>query len=143
LVSSCSSRDKLEFQEFFRTEIRADDSKIFTFTLITKHEEKERSSKSDKPERSKKGGGKKSSNKRNGGQQGGKMNRSETNKSEYQAKLANILKEQLILRLENNQYCRDGYIKLNTSLSNSMSSIRGECHESATAIDRKRFLNSL
>ncbi|WP_448549244.1 hypothetical protein [Thalassotalea fusca] len=49
------------------------------------------------------------------------------------------LQRQLDLLLQKNQYCREGYIELDSFIDKTSAHFRGECNDSATEADRKKF----
>ena len=139
-MTGCSSNE-VKITEVFRSDIRADDTKLFTFSIIFV-----RNAKSELPKdhdenfgknqkRSKQGKGR---GKRNDTDNNPKMQRSDK-KQKRQDKMAHEFKSRLAEKLEENSYCRKGYFELERSLNKTIYTIRGECNESATAADRKSF----
>ena len=54
-------------------------------------------------------------------------------------RIAKILDHQLIRKLKETAYCRDGFIELERYVGRSGSQIRGECREGASEADRSKF----
>lgn len=135
LASGCSSVSKSDMKDFFRTEIRDDDSKMFTFTVVVAGQNKDgkQAGKPNNQGRSGRGPSDK------GGPNGSPQKSPNANRNNNRNEMTELFEELLTERLEKNQYCRQGYIDLGRSFSGSMFTLRGECHESATAKDRKHF----
>ncbi|MCW8863523.1 MAG: hypothetical protein OQK09_00450 [Colwellia sp.] len=137
VLSACSSKEQPKIEEFFHTNIRDDNSKEFTFSLLVSTKQKEAR---------KEGNSSPDSNNRKGrkgkGQRGQNTALAPTAKkqSSKQDKMKDIFHERLILQMERAQYCREGYITLEESFVGAIYTLRGECHESASKGDRKRFL---
>ncbi|MGL1956169.1 MAG: hypothetical protein OCD00_02460 [Colwellia sp.] len=148
LVASCSSLNEPEFDDFFRTEIRADHSKIFNFSLVMVKGDYRDNNHSDTPKQ-RKGGGKdhrpgndKGMGKGENKQVGNMPTNSQSRKKSNINQINEQLTERLAIALEENNYCRKGYIELERNIGHRFLSLRGECHESATKKDRKQFPNS-
>lgn len=137
IMTGCSSVSKSDMKDFFRSDIRADDSKMFTFTVIVTQQGKKDKKSTQKNSKSK--GGRDSGKK--GGQQNSQRNTKDNSMNKNDDHMTELFEELLIERLEKNQYCRDGYIELDRAFSGSTFTLRGECNESATENDRKRFYN--
>ncbi|PKG81395.1 hypothetical protein CXF85_18155 [Colwellia sp. 75C3] len=141
VITGCSSNE-VKITEVFRSDIRADNAKLFTFSIIfVRNAEPELPKGHDgnidnKQKRSKQGKGR---GKRNNTDNNPKVQRSDT-KQKRQDKMARELESRLAEKLEDNSYCRKGYFELERSLNKTIYTIRGECNESATAADRKNFL---
>ncbi len=149
-ISGCSSRDEPKLTPIFHTEIKADDSKMFSFTLVGNNGIKAEGAEDNKPEgesegeRGKGSGGKGG---RGGRGKGDRQSSTEqvprpTSRSNDKSKYLNeLLYELLNEQLLQNQYCRTGYFQLEKSLVRGLINLKGECNESATAEDKARFPN--
>jgi len=137
-LTACSSKEKPRLEEFFRTEIREDGSKMFAFSLILARDtdgERQKNTTSPQPVKREGRRGK-------GGRGQGtnpKLN-SDNTASKGQEKLAELFQQRLDIRLETSRYCREGYMELEKSFVGAIYTLRGECNESATEQDRKHFL---
>jgi hypothetical protein len=139
-VTGCSSKVKHQMTDFFRTDIRDDNSKMFIFTVVITQQrgeidKQERQSHKKANREQGKGGKKGAGNKRGGNNKvadGGSKNNSD--------QMAILFEELFQARMDKSQYCREGYIELDRGFSGTMFTLRGECSESATDEDRKHFL---
>lgn len=142
ILSACSNKKPPEPEEFFRTQIRDDASKEFSFSLIFSRNERVVSNKksSDTPKRE-----------RGKGKEHGQGNRkrsddvpSQTSSNKKRAnmsdKMADIFQQRLYLQMEKSQYCRKGYLTLEKSFIGVVYTLRGECFESATQEEQKQFM---
>ena len=53
--------------------------------------------------------------------------------------LEKLIIRALDIRISENGYCREGYIELGSYIERGSFEIRGECNDTATQTDRKRF----
>lgn len=164
----CSSNNLPETKPFFRGTILDDDTKLFTFNLLIKRsgEEEEGKEKNkngqkrakgqgERPQKGGKGEGAKGKGNKSGGSskgpddKGGSMagknmadkgNGNQRN-NERLLQFEQMLFDELDNQMSLNSYCRNGYIVLSQDLGRNILSVKGECHESANAQDRKLFLN--
>jgi len=143
----CSSRPSPQVNEFFSTEIMADNSKRFYFSLIISNSSEKESSKQVMQEQNRKGKGGSGRGSGNGKGKGGKDNTQSNQPNTASAKSSKTsamvleLEERLTNQLALNSYCRTGYMVLEKNIGRALMSLRGECHENATERDRQRFLN--
>ena len=137
----CSSHSAPKISEYFSTEIMADNSKRFYFSLIISHQYDEENNNQMRQKQSKrgKGGSGRGSGTRKGDNGNGQTKQS-TAKSTKTNSMELELEERLINQLALNSYCRTGYMELERNIGRALMSIRGECHESATEGDRQRFI---
>jgi len=137
-ITACSHTTPIERgKQSFHTKIGNDGSKTFIFGIELSPEvirdtlkSKQRESEQTAQNRSRRGDERKrqsQSSRRNAG----KENVFGLNKKSLQ--------EQLDLLLQQNQYCREGYIELDSFIDTTSAYIRGECNDSATEADRKKF----
>lgn len=141
LIAGCSSKNNIKVTEVFRSQIRSDDAKLFTFSMIfiespeSKIAANDDKNLADKPTKSRqnKGRGKKNNTDNNP-----KKQRSDK-KETRQDKLNSELERRLAEKLADNNYCRKGFFELERRLNKTIFTIRGECNDSATAADRKNF----
>jgi len=150
-LAACSSNQQPDVTPIFHSEIKQDDGKFFHFyLLVTKNNDqedgREQRKSGAKPangkERSEGGRGKKG-NKANKDSQGHSQSgqNSASAQSERNKQRSLMLIEQLNERLEQNNYCRKGYMVLEENIGRGILSIKGECHESATEKDKVNFPN--
>jgi len=150
-LAACSSNKLPDVTPIFHSEIKEDDGKFFHFyLLVTKNNDqedgREQRKSAAKPangkERSGGGRGKKGNRGNEGGQGNGKSGQNSASaQSERNKQRSLMLVEQLNDQLEQNNYCRQGYIVLEENIGRGILSIKGECHESATEKDRLNFPN--
>ncbi|WDE12460.1 hypothetical protein [Thalassomonas haliotis] len=132
LLSACAGHKEKPVEEIFVTQIREDDSKMFAFTLKSERAgrgDKARNKTAAKPGKARKGGRQKGTGKAEG--------------RERENPLAGIVQQRLEQRLSENGYCSAGYIELERYATRGGMTVRGECHDSATANDRQRFPNQM
>ncbi|WP_281559818.1 hypothetical protein [Thalassomonas sp. RHCl1] len=134
LLSACSSRQDKPVEEIFVTQIRADNSKMFAFTLRA-----EQASRGDKT-RDKMAGGKQGKRGKGTGRNKGA---GKGERQEREHPLANVIQQKLEQKLDQSQYCTSGYLELERYATREGMTVRGECNESATADDRLRFPNGV
>jgi hypothetical protein len=134
-LAACSSNQHIKIDEYFSTKIRPDNSKMFYFSMVITNQAIEKSSSNrsqeQRPTKGRGSSGKKQA--RIPEKTQNNIAKSTTNKMDQQ------LTERLNNQLAHSDYCRTGYIELERNLGNSVFSIRGECHESATLADKERF----
>ena len=130
-MQGCASQQDSKVRERFITEIRADDSKMFVFTLNLA-----KSAEAGKPQQ------RKTTRENKGKVRGNKPDKGTkaTGRSKDK-RLSGIFMQRLELALDQNDYCRNGYIELARYATKGSMSLRGECNESATGKDRKNFPN--
>ncbi len=131
LFAGCASQsDKPELIERFTTDIKADGSKQFHYSLSrvggdTKGKSKNR-----------KGRGQ-------GGAKGGGRGGSSSRKEEMRGKALKLANERMETNLLETGYCREGYLEQSSSMARGRSQYWGECREAASDEDRQKFPNSL
>ena len=134
VLSACASQPQRALKDTFITEIRADGSKMFAFTLSAKKAIEEKRTGQKRGQEGKRGN--KGQMKPGRGEQGSQAgNRKDPLESRFQHQLAQTLAD--------NGYCTSGYIELARYSSRGTMSMRGECNESASAKDKMRFPNRL
>ena len=137
-LSACSATKQPKMEEFFHTKIHDDGSKRFTFSLIVIQGQ------SDKKDKSQKRANKpsKGSGNRGGNKNGDRENKqgSSNKESSRTSKMTELFEERFQEQMIKNQYCREGYITLDSGFSGAIYTLRGECQENATEEDRKHFL---
>lgn len=153
-LSACSNKPELNATPLFHSQITQDNGKLFKFYLLmhrgddAPNEQGNRMAKSAKPEKGNKP-------KKEGGRSGrgkGKDNGPSTDagskeemamqaKNKQQLRLAELLQKALEQEIEDNGYCRRGYRTFEEKITRGMLSIKGECYDSATAQDKKRFVS--
>ena len=140
LLIGCSSNVSLkDSHQSFVTKIGDDGSKTFVFGISVSPEVLRKQMKGIQKVDS-------TTNTRRSGRRGkGETVSANNRNNNRKAKKLGIdkedLEEQLTLLFENNGYCRDGYIELESFVDVTSAHLRGECNESATEADRKRFPN--
>lgn len=140
-LASCSQAPKKpSHEEYFVTHILTDGTKMFSYNLIT-----------DQSQRSHKRG-QKSNEKPRGNDRGGGSSRDKNRKNMgYKKRVHNQggFKQKRVKRfykdlehiLQENNYCRKGYIELHSSFDKKSAELRGQCNEKANQIDRAVFKN--
>jgi len=151
LLIACSSSGPVKSQDFFRTEIRDDHSKMFAYTMIViKGNANNEQSSNDSPKakkQQKKGQGK--GNGQGKGKGKNKQNKSEQSpqtskrKKKNTNKMVDLLFDGLNEKLAINHYCRSGFIELKRDIKRTVMTLRGECQESATKADLKQFKDTM
>jgi hypothetical protein len=125
LMTACSSQSsRSEPEEIFTTTITDDGSKIFVYTLISPKA-------ANRPQKGRDGSGR--------GGRGGKGGGGKRMAGANQADLSKKLEKGLDEKLATTGFCREGYLELDHYQSRGQSSIRGECHDPASAEDRVKF----
>lgn len=126
-------------QEVFATDIKTDGSKRFNFTLML-HTERKRERQNRSPQGgSGKEGRKKQGKPRREGSRSGTGTRPESKQGDADEKLREKALERLVQKIEENGYCRNGYIELDYFALRGQVQIRGECQESASEQDREKW----
>lgn len=131
----------------FLTDINDDGSKRFSLAMSHNEANKGKGKRSESREQGRsrpeggRGGGGKGGRSGNGerqasNQQGG-SNSSQLSYDERRAAILGLLDQ----KLAETNYCRNGYIELDFTSVSDKTEIRGECQESASADDKKRFGN--
>lgn len=131
LLTACaSSSKKPAMSEHFITDIKADGSKLFAYSLMFE----------DKQKNDKRGaGGHDAKSGRNGGGHGhGK--RPQGPSKDQQEKLKRKAYTMLEQKLGDTGYCRQSYIELSNDMVRGRVEIKGECKEMATEADRDKFV---
>ena len=125
-----------KFNEFFATDIKENDLKIFTYKINV--EAPTTGSRSGM----RGGGGRGGGIGRGGGGRGGGTNQGGDQKPNFE----NMKKEleektfsQLEVKLAETGYCREGYTTISSYFERSQSEIHGECNDGATEADREKF----
>ena len=114
-----SSGPKRNVQETFSTKIYEDGSKIFSYTqTMIRKRDKDRGKGKHRPD----------------------MDIGHKSPPDDD-KFVKRLEKDLKLFMAENNFCRDGFLKLDESLGGGRRSIRGECYDRATDEDRARFPN--
>jgi hypothetical protein len=127
VLGGCATKQKpqIEEKELFATNIKADDSKLFSFSITAASS--------------------KNSGKRGEGKPGGRPEGKSKNKPDsaevYQKNLYELYTK-LEYKLAESRYCREGYIEIDTYQADGRMHILGECNDSATPEDRERFANN-
>lgn len=143
LVGACAhkpERSKGASQSFVPN-IQKDGSKRFVFVVSTGHAQNgdkgqsgkgqgERGGKGERPAK-----GERPSRGQGGGQRGG--GQSTVSEEDIRASVTPLLKA----KLAETKYCRNSYIELDFSSVSGTTEIHGECQESASAADRKKWAN--
>ena len=146
-ISGCSSSSSLVKSSFLKTHIQENDAKIFTLYLTPVHDRALHGSsdadggQKDKPS---KGKGKGKGDKKGQGSTSNKQQNqgNGTNiSSAYQEEISEALLDTLDETLREKGYCREGYIELSRTIGKRLVKIKGECHESATQVDKTMFPN--
>lgn len=137
ILASCSNSFDIKTTEIFKTNILDDDAKMFTYTVIfanhttTQSKNNSQDAKGKKPKGDKKG--RQPSNRREKGDTDGK--------AKLEAYMLESLEVGLLEKLDDSGYCRKGYFELERILNKTIYTIKGECSESASSEDKKRYLN--
>jgi len=156
-VGACSSTGPVKSQDFFRTQIRDNHSKMFTYTMIVisnksiANEKNGNGDNAQAKQQHKKGQGKgkgngqgkgkgKGKNKQNNPEQSLQVSKRKKKKNN---KMVELLFDGLNERLAINQYCRGGFIELERDIKRTVMTLRGECQESATKADRGQFPDTI
>ena len=144
ILSACVSNHKQRppSQENFVTHIENNGTKLFNFTLTINNP---KGNKEGKTHRSKGGAGFGSV----GGSNQGRMGRGRKNGSRKKPEntkdqiihMKQRIKDKMRLALFNTQYCREGYIEIDSIYIPGNSSIKGQCQESASKDDLSKFPN--
>jgi len=138
LLSACSITKQAKTEEFFHTKIHADGSKRFTFTLVLLQDQRKDNTREQYQKRINKPS--KGEGSRRGKQGGASNNQANSKRKNNDTEKITILFEKRIqAQLANSQYCREGYITLDSGFNGALYTLRGECNESATDEDRKHF----
>lgn len=143
-TTGCSSNE-VKITEVFRSHIRTDDSKLFTFSIIffgnsdskPLGSDNNNLDKQQKRSRQGKGRGNKSNTEKNTEKKPNKQRADK--KQSRQDKMMKELEARMAEKLADNSYCRKGFFELERSLNKTIFTIHGECNESATAADRENF----
>lgn len=149
LVGACAHKPERskEASQSFVPSIQKDGSKRFLFIVNSGQSEKggkgqgERGGKgerSDRGERTSRGqGGSGERGNKGGGERGGRGGQSTMSEEDIRASVTPLLKA----KLAETKYCRNSYIELDFSSVQGTTEIRGECQESASSADRKKWEN--
>ncbi len=129
-ITACSSNSPKRQSgmptEVFVTHIKPDGSKVFNYSLIKKM-----------PSQGQMGKGRGKGGGMGGGMKGGKK----PDMSKMKAKMEEKADKKLNMKLAQTGYCREGYMELDSFFERGHVTIKGECNESATAQDKKTFIN--
>lgn len=127
---SCSQTPKEKAtREYFVTHILADGTKMFSYVL-------ERSNNNQRKTKGRKRRSKGSFKAQNRTERSGQSYRKEgdqRNKSRFYKRLDGLLSHK--------NYCREGYVELNSSFNRQRSEIKGQCNEKANENDKMTFKN--
>jgi hypothetical protein len=142
LIISCSHKPKQpKHKEFFVTHILADGTKMFSYNLILEGPQG-----SDKKGR--RGGGESKGRGAGGSGSGGKMGKGgdrgkkdSLNRPASKQKINKRFYANLENILHKNNYCREGYVELNSFIDREGAEMKGQCHEKANKVDRVKFIN--
>jgi len=81
-----------------------------------------------------------------GGGKGGGSRNSDSNQGGNSEEMVKKLQVAMFQKLEEKllvtEFCREGYFELDSYFTRGASQIRGECNESATEVDRNKFINN-
>lgn len=136
LLASCASQTEIASNELFKHQITAEGAKYFQFYLIQKPTplaHKQTLNHKNQDQKPSKGKSKERSQQRN-------VTKSPQNI--HDKALQEWLDNRLTQTLADNQYCREGFILLERNVGKGLASIKGECHESASPEDRKKFISN-
>ena len=110
--------------EVFVTNIKSSGTKLFNYSITKKMPSKGQG----------KGMGK-------GGGRGGKHGGNKSGGAPDMSRMKEKMYDKLNAKLAYTGYCREGYMESDSYFERGLSVIRGECNESATTADRKKFIN--
>ena len=133
-ITACSSNSPKRQSgmptEVFVTQIKPDGSKVFNYSLIK-----------NMPNQGQMGKGRGKGGGMHGGMSGGMKGGKKPDMSKMKAKMEEKANKKLNLKLAETGYCREGYMELDSFFERGHVTIKGECNESATAQDKKTFIN--
>ena len=141
VLSACASKPDLSKgeREQFTTDIQSDGSKRFEFAIV------KQTNKSGEGRSEGRGEGKRGGNRGEGGRrgQGGNRGQGQQRGGQQSGESTEDLREDFIALLDakiaETAYCRNGYIELDFSQMSGKTEFVGECQESASAEDKKRW----
>ncbi|WP_231518105.1 hypothetical protein [Alteromonas stellipolaris] len=120
---------------FFETKINPDGTKLFAFSIGMPSRGNREAGNGQRPSRGGEGGGRGG---RSGGQNGGGETRGGNDRdAERMEAFYDTLREKLF----ETQYCRNGYIEIDTHETEGRYHLLGECQESASEEDKLKFAN--
>jgi len=119
----------------FETKIRTSGIKSFTYAETMPRREGS-SERSGKKQRS---GGGASGGERGGGRSRGGGGRSDSKNSKRKEQMLLRAKENLELELARTEYCREGYLEMDTEINRGSVIITGDCNERASPEDFEKF----
>jgi len=133
-VSKPDYRDNSEV--FFETKINKDGTKLFAFS-VGMNRDKGRGGDRGKGQRPQ-GNGQRPQGNGQRSEQGQASNNDTPRSDKRMENFYQLLAE----KLEDTQYCRDGYIEVDTHETEDRYHLLGECQESASEADKRTFLNA-
>ena len=131
LITGCSSKYDVNITEVFRSNILANDTKMFTYSIVFVNKSKLPNNTDDRQQKDK-------ANKKRGNN-GKPQQAGSSEREKFQKQLTEELESRLVDKLEENGYCRKGFFELSRTFNKSIYTLNGECNESATPDDRKNF----
>ncbi|MDT0595319.1 hypothetical protein [Glaciecola petra] len=153
-ISACATKPEHEqrAEPTFITDIRSDGSKRFVFTITNTRGSEGRGQRGRGNGNNERGGQGRGSRGQGGGEQGGRgqgnrqsrpqeseqgqgINRSNERDDNTREKFIALLEE----KITSTEYCRHGYIELDYSQLREATELVGECQESASDEDKKRW----
>ncbi|XQW84606.1 hypothetical protein ACOYR1_15925 [Thalassotalea piscium] len=126
-LSGCASQKKLNLREELNTEIKADGSKIFEFSVFLLHEKQSRPGKKDRKD--------KNNDPQRRGEKPRGAQRDNSNSDELSEYFDKRLSNLPIISL----FCREQYFVLDRLNAKDEITVRAECHDSASEDDYVRF----
>lgn len=134
LLSACAKKPppRPVDNDRFVTNIKASGAKIFRFTLVTAPAKKA----------DKKGNGQRRQGRGNPEQHAHKNAVGNSGQSDHYRKKLDKLYSRLEQKLTETQYCREGFIEIDTYEAPQHIYLLGECNESATEQDIQNFANT-
>lgn len=135
-IVSCSHKPKKpEHKEFFVTHILANGTKMFSYNILL-----DRPNGSHK-ERLSGGGGSKGGRSGRMGKGGDRREKGNSNRTESKQKTEDRFYSKLEKVLFKNNYCREGYRKLNSFIDKEEAVMKGQCNEKTNKAERIKFIN--
>jgi len=126
-LAGCSSQKKQPpLTETFSSQIRQDQSRVFTYTV------------SPEPQSTRRNAAKRSR-----AQDANAKRNNQRPQSETKAELAAHARDMLDAKLEDNQLCPDGYIELASFFSRGRYTIRGECRDNPSLSEQRSTSESV
>lgn len=140
LVGACAHKPERGSvaSQSFEPKIEQDGSKRFVFTLISEQAERGGKPSGERGERPARG---ERPNRSEGGGRGSRGDRGSAGSFESEDDARARVMPMLEAKLLETQYCRNSYIELDFSTVDGKTEIRGECQESASSADKKKWSN--